>query len=444
MPPDNTVPATPAPANTTPAAIPPVPPAQELPSVSYPQEQASRPPQFPKKTLLIILGIVALLIGLLTTLYFLKNTQENTPSPSPSPKPLSEFSKEFSTNSYGELFPTSQSPAFKNPPKIEFEFKLSPSLQKPGQIASAPKLRLQFGLNASSAKDLVKKLISDAPVQNFGENNYRITTQDADIVVIKNSGAFIARFNTPEQSLAASVGKPASIKTDQEAIQSAENWLKTLNLWEDRYTSPMGDPYPKNSVVYKRKSTPGVYYVEFHRGWDPLPILNYTGLLGKSLKQESKDFKNQLPSSLDIEYSSDGLANYQRADDFNTITVGINDKGGVVYLKHYIRNIVSQDTAGLKTFDQAFEELQKGYGEGSIVYPLGIETDFSFDEWKKLYPFNTAKSKEALVEDVELAYPEKIITEPQNILSPAYIFRGKATLDTGEVVNFVTLIDAAT
>lgn len=397
-----------------------------------------------KKRLAIILVVLTLAV-----LIFLVILSRGVKKPTQSQKPTvisADVLQEYNLKTDGTYYSSAISPALKKPPKADFKYIAA--AQIPKSVSSAFSFKLANNLSEFEAIEIAKKFALDAKPNLIGAGNFHFydPNKKIDLVVYRKSAGFVTTFlNNLNEATPSS--ETAKINTDTDAINLAKDYLKELNLWEDAFTLPMGNPYPKNPTVYMRQSQPNTYFVEFHRGWSTLPILNQIGLLNSPLKDQLIDPKKFLAEDLDISYSSDGLTSFQRADQFNSVTVGLTKGGKVNYLQYYIRKITGQSQTSIKSYDQALAELKSGSGVGVLVYPVAqraasTEIDYTQAQWQQLFPQNKAISEEAVVDDVQLAYEEKLITEPQAVMLPVYLFRGKAPLKGGVVVNFVALVDA--
>lgn len=217
------------------------------------------------------------------------------------------------------------------------------------------------------------------------------------------------------------------------------DFLKELNLFDDTL---------KATARYKRKSKPGLTYVEIHRDWQKvgMPILNSIGLLNlpenQSLSTLSLTTKitNQ-PADADIQNTTDGKDGLMRQTDYNTITVVVSDKDSkVTGIQSNVRQLAATPTrkTGLVTYDQAVEHLQSGMYDFLLTTPSGTGDM----PWDKVYPNNKAIADNAIVTDSLLAYVEKPVLTDQKEMMPSYIFRGYAQLVSGYRVNFVATVPA--
>ncbi|MBI4038908.1 hypothetical protein HY384_03035 [Candidatus Daviesbacteria bacterium] len=401
-----------------------------------------------KKKPVIVLGIVLTLLFLLFSIILFSRGGKNSSQPQKLVTQSPDLLQEYNTKKDGTYYSSAISPALKNPPKVSFKY--ISTAQIPKLQNSAPSFKLANNLSEFEAIEIGKKFGISAKPNLIGVGNFHFYEpgKKVDLVVYRKSGAFVATFlnNLNEATPSALAIK---INTDADAINLAKDYLSKLNLWEETLEFPMGgNIYPKNPTVYQRQSQPNTYFVEFHRGWKILPILNQVGLLNSPLRDQLSDPKKFLAEDSDISYSSDGLTSFQRADQFNTVTIGLTKSGKVNYLQYYIRKITGQSQTNLKSYEGALAELKSGSGIGVLVYPVaqraGSDTtvDYTSDQWQGLFPSGEALSDEAVVDDVQLAYEEKLITEPQAVMLPVYLFRGKAPLKGGVVVNFVALVDA--
>lgn len=406
---------------------------------SYQPQQQESVSHLPHKNLL--LGLIGIVLLSMMGIFFLitnRQTQTNTvilptPTPSNTLDTLQSLPKKE-----GEYYSSATSPALKNPPKTQFTYTLNatPPIVPP----SASQFMLSSNLNTQQASIIAQKFGITTTPQPIGLNNYFFfdETKGNQVIVYGNSGAIIANFNSQ-------TSPTPIITSDTQALEKAKEYLQRVNLWEESFTTPMGNPYPKNAVVYKKDTYPNTYFVEFHRGWTEFPIIYHVGMLNDTFKNSLANPKKSLAPNKNISYSSDGLSGYERSDSFNTVTVGVRTDGTIEYLQYYLRTIESTKQVNIKPFQDALNELMQGTATDVLIYPtgkLGSHTDYTKEEWQALFPAGIALSKDAVVDDVQLVYNEKPITETQNTMNPTYVFRGKAVLTNGTIVTFVSLVNA--
>ncbi|MEN9327670.1 MAG: hypothetical protein RI947_478 [Candidatus Parcubacteria bacterium] len=204
----------------------------------------------------------------------------------------------------------------------------------------------------------------------------------------------------------------------------------------------------KTTAQYKKKSKPGLTYLEIHRDWVKagFPILNSIGLLNLpenvSLTTLSLTTPlTNLPEDTDIYAATDKKDGYVRQTDFNTMTVVVSDRTGkIMGLQSNIRKLSSpsKKSVTLLSYDEAVTNLMDKKYDFILTSPSGTG-DMS---WDKIYPNNKALAAQAVVTDSVIAYIEKPALVNQKELMPYYIFRGYANLLSGYRVNFVASVPA--
>lgn len=220
-----------------------------------------------------------------------------------------------------------------------------------------------------------------------------------------------------------------AVKTAAEAKAIATAELQRLGLL----------PEKADVATYQRTSSPGTFYVEVHRAWDPLPILESTGMLYAS----ASDRKLNRTADADVVKTSDASDGLTRASDFNTATVTVDARGRITSVVANMRPVEKVLPARpLKTPDQAWQELQAG--GGVLGFTMPSTSNLGGKTWEQVFPQNTATSDEARVREVLLAYAEKPDGERQRYLQPVYIFKGEAKLQTGVLADFIVAVPALT
>ncbi len=195
-------------------------------------------------------------------------------------------------------------------------------------------------------------------------------------------------------------------------------------------------PNLKPAQTYERTSKPGILYVEFQRDWTPLPILEVGGMLEASIDME----ENVRPRNADIVRTSDDMDGLYRLGDFNTATIGVDARGRIVSAVVHTRPIASTLPARtVKPASDAWAALQAGKGILGLTLPT---EGMSASAWNAMFPNGEARSTDARVSEVILAYAEKGAGELQTYLQPVYIFRGTATLAGGKTAPFVIAVPA--
>lgn len=226
--------------------------------------------------------------------------------------------------------------------------------------------------------------------------------------------------------LPASSDRPAESRDD--AVVVATKYLKDKGIY------PLRSGVPQ---TYRRIDR-SEWFVEWHMPGEPIPVVNHTGLL--SVDFDNPDSKESLPETKNIFETSDGMDNVLRPNDFNTITVAVRESGQVSFVEYNMHQI-ARTVEGVEVIsaEEAFGRLNEGDGTLGMVVPSDLNTPRSFEE---VFPDGIAKSNQARVRKVMLAYLDKGQGLPQQYLSPVYAFRGDAKLDSGELVDFSIVVSA--
>lgn len=233
-------------------------------------------------------------------------------------------------------------------------------------------------------------------------------------------------------------GYPAGGGTDP--TSAAQAFLNRMGLMDDTLIA---------YATYERASTPGVTYIEFHRDWTKLglPYLNPVGALNLSETEKLSDVKLgyvevNAPPDPDIVSASDNNVGKIRPNNFNTVTVAVNEDNTISWvssnLKLFSQTQTKTSAANLKTPEEALEEFKSGKASFSLTKPMG---DGAVDV-QTVYPDNQALAENAVITDFLLSYIDDITQKTQTTLYPHYIIKGTATLDSGYQVAFVQTLSA--
>ncbi len=208
------------------------------------------------------------------------------------------------------------------------------------------------------------------------------------------------------------------------------------------------DPTLAVSGTYKNKNTPNRTYIELHRDWGLVgrPILNSVGLA--NLPETQKIAQLTPSTSLtdseedpDIYSTSDQKDGLARQNDFNTMTIGVDDAtGDILSINSNIRPFQSapSEPTNLISFDDAQKKLKSNQYEFLLTTPAGAGDT----PWARIYPGNAATGKQATVTETTIAYLENPSTVDQKYLLPYYIFRGYTYLTSGYLVEFIATVPA--
>ncbi|MBI4129748.1 hypothetical protein HY468_00360 [Candidatus Roizmanbacteria bacterium] len=231
-----------------------------------------------------------------------------------------------------------------------------------------------------------------------------------------------------------------SSSTAQSVNASVHELLTNLGIADDTITCPF---------TYERTSIPEVLFVECHRDWEQMgaPILNPIGMVNLpetipfSQLRVGYTFEGA-PTDEDVVNTSskqDGLA---RPNDFNTATVALyKQDNSILAIDSTIRPIERTLTTQGSTMmnpDEALASFQNHQATFSLTIPAGS----GYTDLANVYPNNQATGKVATITDFILTYEENLPGTPQASLSPVYLIRGTAELDSGYRVRFVETIPA--
>lgn len=392
------------------------------------------------KKVLLIIGVffVLLLLVLFIVINSLKSktkslsgTSSVTPTQSSSQPQINNQNSIFPSPTEGVGQPQKVLPF----PKAEFaSWSLPPS---PSYLpASAAIYNLKQTYTQDEVLSLAKKLSLSGTIEKFNDN---LLISSIDKVNNQNSNLI---FNTKTNNFAYLSTKGISLPTTLGTTTVQEKvslFLKNLFF----------DPTLSVTASYKKNDKPDITYFEIHRSWQEtgLPILNSIGLLNLPEDQLLSSLSligkvNNTPQDPKIYQSSDNKDGLARQSDFNTITIGVQDKEGkIISLSSNLRKIETNKLTltFLVSFDQAYLRLKNNQFESLLTTPSGA----GVTSFEKVYPENKAIAKNATITESFVAYLEKPSTAVQTTLDPYYIFRGYANLDSGYRVNFIATVPAS-
>lgn len=209
-----------------------------------------------------------------------------------------------------------------------------------------------------------------------------------------------------------------------------------------------------NTYQKKETQTQNITYVECHRDWNKvggIPILNPIGVL--NIPEDKKLSASLLgttdantPADLSIVNASNGTDGKTRPNDFNTVTFAVatdattrdNRILSVDSNLRWIDTVTSLAKADLVTPEEALSS----FTSHSSDFPFTIPAGTGSVDWSKVYKDNKGIAKTATITDYLLTYLEKPQGSAQSYLTPTYIIRGVATLDTGYTVRFIETLPA--
>ena len=275
-------------------------------------------------------------------------------------------------------------------------------------------------------RELARKL-------GFGDIEFGEQSLTGSVETASESAMYMYEVNTGSMFYLAETGKQLNGPPSDETVM---NFLQRFGVYDSSMSV---------FATYQKTSTPRVTYYEIHRDWEfvGLPILLDLGLVSIPESQPLDDLTQQNTPDVeneDIVSTSDGTDGYDRAEDFNTITVGVDDETGrVVYLFGNMRQIGSvQRDVPLISSEEAFALLQDGNYEQLIPIPAG-EGDPGFTD---VFPNEVTNGSEAVITDMIPAYLEKPIMEKQELIQPYWIFRGYSELESGYRIRFIASVPA--
>ncbi len=317
------------------------------------------------------------------------------------------------------------------PPEVSFYSWTG--LDQPPGIPSALSV---YSLKATFSTDDVTTLAKKLGINGLAQKKDSIVTT---YTVSADKTASVLLFNTTTGEFSYRGTKGVALPAGDKMEDRTYAFLRSLGWY---------DPTIQVSATYRNSKKPGVLYVELHRSWNSLnaPILNPIGLLNVPETQSlsSLTLNSNLPYTPkdgDIVSTSDNRNGYLRADDFNTITLAINDADQMVTMIKSNMRPVTRVTAGTEfiSYDNAVEKLKNNQYTFIFTSPAGAGNT----SWDKVYPGNMAQAKRAVVTETIMAYLEQSPSVAQTTLEPYYIFRGTAKLDSGYTVLFNAAVPAA-
>lgn len=222
---------------------------------------------------------------------------------------------------------------------------------------------------------------------------------------------------------------PRNPVSRDEAVTGAAAFLQQRGLLPSDVAPP---------ASYRREGD-SIWYVEWHRPWTTLPILNQLGLLAADPTQEDPAL-GLLPDPGIVD-ASDGRDGIARGNDFNSLTVAVNSSGQVLFvdarLRPALRTTAPQQ---LLTPAQALDRLREVGPALSLVLPSDKNTTPLTPH--DLLPDGVARSQTARIRRVTMALLEKGEGLPQQALEPVYTFVGEAKLDSGSLADFALVVSA--
>jgi len=338
-----------------------------------------------------------------------------------------------------------------NSPQTKFSFALS---EKAGQAVqsdeskkisgqTAPIFEFETDINDEYLSELEKSLGIEEKSKETDPATGEIIVANFDPAKsLPNSTALKTLIVNPLTGIFkyySSAGQTTNVSA--EPIQMAQNFLLN-NSALSAYTKNIDFT---QVATYELKSAPGIKFVELHRGWKPLPIINSISIfnlrkLAKNIFETLKDplNNNTLVADDNVTNASDGLNGYLRPDDFNTMTVGISEQG-VVSVSGAMRPL-KNDAGELKLISPAtaFENVKNGQYYQTMLLTAGEGTA----DASKIYPNDLAESDKAVVDTIYLTYIEKSSDKKQSYLQPVYVMRGVAQLKSGYNVLFSLITPA--
>ena len=199
-------------------------------------------------------------------------------------------------------------------------------------------------------------------------------------------------------------------------------------------------------ITYKRADIPSVSFVECHRDWQKagLPILNFVGLFNipdtKPLDELALAMvEENSPENKNIINVSTGQDGRERPNDYNTVTVAVDDNGNIIKINSNLKLVEATIDFTQQDFitpEKAIGQLQKG-GSSSLSLIEPVEENA---QWKEVFPGNTAYDLDAQVTDLILAYIEN--PNRNKSLNPMYLARGTAQTAKGDKIKFLQAIPA--
>ncbi|MEN9327801.1 MAG: hypothetical protein RI947_609 [Candidatus Parcubacteria bacterium] len=379
-----------------------------------------------KKVFIVGAVLLVLVIALVSLLVLSQRTQQSKQAVTPASTETTN-TQETATNDFKPNIVSNVT----QPPEVSF-ISWTGLDQPPGIPSSLGVYSLKQSFTNEEVKTLAQKLKADALLQ---KKNNIITSY----TVNDDKTASVLFFNTVTGEFSYRATKGIALPEGEKIEDKAYALLRTLGWY---------DPTIQVAATYRNSRKPGVLYVELHRSWNSLnaPLFNPIGLLNVPEKQSLSSLTlnsnlSNTPKDSDITSTSDNRNGYLRADDFNTITLGINDATQTVTMIKSTMRPVARTTAStpLISYEQAVQKLKNGQYTFIFTSPAGVGAA----DWSKVYPENMARAKRAAVTETIMAYLEQSPSVSQSTLEPYYIFRGTAKLDSGYTVTFNAAVPAA-
>ena len=389
-----------------------------------------------KKVLLLTLGVLGLGFISFFSLIFSRtyNLEPKTPPvPSPAPQPdTSKLPDDLIPPESPDLNQPKDSSPAQPPPQLSFEkYDLETEL---------PQLPTQLNLYT------LKTNYSDQEVKTFaakfGLTNIQSTTND--FVLIKNLedpdnyGYLLFNKKTGAFTFESFGNHRPQTSPSSDPIVIAESFLNEKGLL---------DPTVSALATYQKKGLDNVTFVEFHRNWEQtgLPILNIVGLLNLDQAAKLTDLKlgfidPQAPDNQEIILTSDNYDGKARPNDFNTITVAVDQDGAILSIESNLRQLTQTKiiTDPLLSPQEALTRLKQNQGVFQMISPSGE----GITDLGRVFPENLAQAGQATITDFVLAFLEKPPAISQNFLQPVYIFKGYADLSSGYRATWIQAVPA--
>lgn len=207
--------------------------------------------------------------------------------------------------------------------------------------------------------------------------------------------------------------------------------------------------------TYKKKSRPGVTFVELNRDWDKsgLPIVawltyfNFNNNLSektnmKNLSLTNPTWKETIEKNPDIYATSDNTDGLKRRSQFNDMTFEYLDNSKkIIGINSTIRLLDKSkkiEITKIIDYKTAFEKLKNKEYEVFLPFPEN-KTNFDINKYftNKQYSLKSANIIETF-----LFYPESSIDNAVEKYEPYYAFRGRTELENGEKIKFIALVSA--
>ena len=198
-------------------------------------------------------------------------------------------------------------------------------------------------------------------------------------------------------------------------------------------------------ITYERTDVEKTTFVECHRDWNKtgLPIVNFAGLLNVPDIKSIKDLEVGMvtdegetdPAVINVSTGQNGM---ERPNDFNTVTVAVDDQGYLAGITSNLKTIGSSTDYSLSdliTPENAVAKFRENKTQLSLIVPSDNNIP-----WITVFPDNTAYDLTASVNDIMLVYIENPFGGQS--LTPMYLTRGKGVTSQGYNVEFLQAIPA--